>query len=87
MSNPFHSLAEIGVIPVIAIDDAAMALPLAVLVAHALGGSFPLERWVVAEPILVQDLIRQDLIQQTLIRKLRGLTGKIRNRILEIPIR
>ena len=29
MSNPFHSLAEIGVIPVIAIDDAAMALPLA----------------------------------------------------------
>ena len=29
MSNPFHSLAEIGVIPVIAIDDAAMTLPLA----------------------------------------------------------
>ena len=29
MRNPFHSLAEIGVIPVIAIDDAAMALPLA----------------------------------------------------------
>lgn len=39
----------------------AMALPLAVLVAHALGGSFPLERWVVAEPILVHDLIRQEV--------------------------
>lgn len=29
MNNPFHSLAAIGVIPVIAIDEAAMALPLA----------------------------------------------------------
>ena len=29
MNNPFQSLAGIGVIPVIAIDDAASALPLA----------------------------------------------------------
>lgn len=29
MNTPFHNLAKIGVIPVIAIDDAAMTLPLA----------------------------------------------------------